>query len=300
MLSISTSWMPNPKEGMASWFKTVKELGFDAVELSYRMNHAQLEEAVPLLKQTGLKVSSIHNFCPTPDDEPSPRHPSNYYRMSSLDDHERKQAVKWTNIAIDTASRVGAGVVVIHAGVVDVEDDRSPELFGFFTQGQMGTDTFIKERDRILNVRKSSREPYLKNLLESLNQVADYARKKNVKIGLETRYYPLEIPNFDEIQYFLDRFDSSVMGYWHDVGHAEINSRLGIKPHKDYLEVYKDRLIGVHLHGIAGRKDHQAPFEGDMKLETYLPYFKNVIRVVECKPYVTLENLKASCAKLKV
>jgi len=273
--------MSGSDQPIEPWLKTVKEIGFDAVELSYRMNRAQLEETIPLLEKIGLKVSSIHNFCPTPDDEPSPRHPSNYYRMSSLDAHERSQAVKWTKVAFDTAKRVGAKVVVIHAGTVDVEDERSPELFRMFTEGLTGTDAFIKERQRILDLRKASAGPYVKNLMESLKDVADYAAKTGIKIGLETRYYALEMPNFEEIGYFLDRFDSSVMGYWHDVGHAEINSRLGIKPHKDFLETYKNRLIGVHLHGISGRKDHQAPFEGDMNLEQYLTYFKNAIRVVE-------------------
>lgn len=299
MLSISTSWMPEPDKGMAHWLTTVKDLGFDAVELSYRMHRAQLEETVPLLGKIGLKVSSIHNFCPTPDDEPSPRHPSNYYRMSAIDPHERSQAVKWTKIAFDTAQRVGAQVVVVHAGTVDVEDDRSPELFRLFTEGLVGTDAFLKERQRILDVRASRREPYVKNLFESLKQVADYARAKNIKIGLETRYYPLEMPNFDEIGYFLERFDSSVMGYWHDVGHAEINSRLGIKSHKDFLETYKHRLIGAHIHGMSGRKDHQAPFEGDMNLQQYLPYFKNAIRVVESKSHASSQAMQGAIKRLQ-
>ena len=90
------------------------------------------------------------------------------------------------------------------------------------------------------------------------------------------------------------------MGYWHDVGHAEMNDRLGIKPHLEFLETYKDNLVGVHLHGVKGRRDHLAPFEGDMDLNKFLPYFKsNVLKVVESKPFASMDLMKESAAKLQ-
>ena len=90
------------------------------------------------------------------------------------------------------------------------------------------------------------------------------------------------------------------MGYWHDVGHAEMNDRLGIKPHLEFLETYKDNLVGVHLHGVKGRRDHLAPFEGDMDLNKFLPYFEsNVLKVVESKPFASIDLMKESVAKLQ-
>jgi len=77
MLSISTSWMDSDTE-IKKWLVQIKELGFDAIELSYKVTDSQLKEAEALLGQLQLKVSSIHNFCPVPDDEPSDRHLSNY------------------------------------------------------------------------------------------------------------------------------------------------------------------------------------------------------------------------------
>ena len=114
MLAISTSWM-DENESMENWLRRIKRLGFDAVELNYKITDKQLKELEPLLRDIQLKVSSIHNFCPVPNDGPSDRHLSNYYRLSSVDEHERRQAVKWTNIAVDTAEHFEAGVVVIHA-----------------------------------------------------------------------------------------------------------------------------------------------------------------------------------------
>jgi len=299
MLSISTSWMDADTD-IKQWLAEVKELGFDAVELSYKVTDQQLKDAEAVLGELNLKVSSIHNFCPTPNDEPSDRHLSNYYRLSSLDEHERQQAIKWTNIAIDTAQRVGAGVVVIHAGTLDIEDERSPQLFKLYVNGQKDSEAFYKERERILTMREEKKEPYIEALEKSLNEVMAYSQTKNITIGLETRYYPFEIPNFEEIDYFLKLFAKQGMGYWHDVGHAEMNDQLGINTHQEFLDTYKDHLVGVHLHGIKGRRDHLAPFEGDMDLNKYLPYFgTNIIKVVESKPFASTDFMKEAVTKLK-
>jgi len=300
MLSISTSWM-GPDVAITDWLRQVKTLGFDAVELSYKVTDEQLQQAEPALKDLGLQVSSIHNFCPTPNDEPSPRHLSNYYRLSSQDEHERRQAVKWTCIAADTARRVGAGVVVIHAGTLDFEDERSPELFRLFVDGKKDTQEFQAECQRVLALRDQKKGPYLDALEKSLHEVMAYAQDNDIRIGLETRYYPIEIPNFDEIGYFLDLFGKQGMGYWHDVGHAEISDRLGITSHRDFLNAYRDQMIGVHIHGMNGRRDHLAPFEGDMNLDELLPYFgPSVMRVVESKPFASFDLMKTAVGRLKI
>ncbi len=300
MLAISTSWMSEPEKGLAYWLKQIKDLGFDAVELSYKLTQKQLDEMEVLLPQMDIKVSSIHNFCPQPNDEPSPRHLSNYYRLSSVDEHERQQAVKWTKIAVDTAKRNKARVVVIHAGTLDFEDERSPKLFKLYVEGKKETVDFEKERERILTLRAEKKAPHIEALEKSLKALTDYAKLHNIIIGLETRYYPIEIPNFEEIGYFLNMFDASVMGYWHDFGHAEMNGRLGIRAHKEFLDTYKERLVGVHIHGMKGRRDHLAPFEGDMDFNPFQIYLSNdIIKVVESKPFAAMDLMKEAVDKLK-
>jgi len=301
MLAISTSWMESkPEAGLAYWLSQIKDLGFDAVELSYKVTQEQLVEFERILPIMGLKVSSIHNFCPQPNDEPSPRHLSNYYRLSSLDEHERQQAVKWTKIAVDTAKRNNANIVVIHAGTLDFEDERSPQLFELYVDGKKDTKAFEDEKARILTLRAEKKKPHIEALERSLRELTDYARIHQIKIGLETRYYPIEIPNFEEVGYFLKMFDETVMGYWHDFGHAEMNDRLGIRAHKEFLDIYKDRLIGVHIHGMKGRRDHLAPFEGDMDFDQFLTYLEpHVIKVVESKPFASVDLMKEAVNKLK-
>ena len=62
MLSISTAWMDSDTD-IKSWLSRIKELGFDAIELGYKIKDSQLKEAKSLLEELQLKVSSIHNFC---------------------------------------------------------------------------------------------------------------------------------------------------------------------------------------------------------------------------------------------
>ena len=283
MLSISTAWNHKPDINPKKMLEDIQSVGLNTIELGYRLTAGQLEEIIPLLGKMKMNVSSVHNFCPLPDDFPSPRHPSNYYRLSALDEPERLKAVEWTKKAIDTAVRVSCGVVVIHAGTVEMDDDPT-ELLRAYKSGSAAATDFIRIKDKILQDREKNKAPYLKAVVRSLDDVILYSRSKKIKIGLETRYYPTEIPDFKEIGDLLTRYDPSVMGYWHDVGHAEVNVRLGIvKSHRDYFDHYGSRLIGMHIHGVDGLKDHQAPFSGDFDLNAVLPYLKNnhLIKVIE-------------------
>src|SRR5690349_15854289 len=115
MLAISLPWTKEDTPGVRSMLQSVKDMGLDAIEFGYTLTHAQVDEMLPLMKTMGLRAASVHNFSPIPNDTPTGRHVSNFYRLSALDEAERKQAVKWTNHSIDTAVRSGASTVVVHA-----------------------------------------------------------------------------------------------------------------------------------------------------------------------------------------
>jgi sugar phosphate isomerase/epimerase len=298
MLSISTSWNHTPDLNMRQWLGQIKDIGFHAIELGYTLTIDQVNDLLPLLPEMGIQVSSIHNFCPVPYDEVSPRHPSNHYRLSSSDVYERKKAVEWTNRTIDLAVKVKAPVVVIHAGTLEFPEDPSKVLLQLYKDGQVHTPTYEKARLEFLQLRERHKTIFLKNLEESLTDVMNYAVSKRVKIGLETRYYPIEIPNFEEVGYFLDIFGKQGMYYWHDVGHAEINDRLKIRPHTDFLKTYASRMVGMHIHGMKIARDHLAPFDGDLDFDKIKPFLApSIIKVVEAR-YATAEQLKVAYSRL--
>ncbi len=299
MLAISLPWTKEDNVDIKAMLQSVKDMGLDAIEFGYTLTHDQFETMVPIMKQMGIKAASVHNFSPVPNDHPSPRHVSNYYRLTAVDEAERLSAVKWTNNSVDTAVRTGASVVVIHAGMIELGDPRSPELLNLYKEGKGNTAGYATVRANLLKQRERIKGPHLAALVKSLDAVMRYAKSKNIRIGLETRYYPTEIPNHKEIGELLDRYRSQGMGYWHDVGHAEVNGRLGITPHEEYLKSYSRDLIGVHLHGVQGLRDHNAPFYGDFHLEAVLPYFeKDTIKVIESR-FGTFDQLKEAVEKLK-
>jgi sugar phosphate isomerase/epimerase len=299
MLAISLPWTKEDHVDVKNMLQSVKDMGLDAIEFGYTLTHEQVETMIPLMNIMGIRSASVHNFSPIPNDRPSPRHVSNYYRLTAVDEQERLSAVHWTNHSIDTAARTGATVVVIHAGMIELGDPRSPELLNLYKEGKGDTSAYQEIRQNLLKERERIKGPHLQALVKSLDAVMAYAQSKEIKIGLETRYYPTEIPNFQEIGELLNRYRAYGMGYWHDVGHAEVNGRLGITPHEEYLKAYGRDLIGVHLHGVKGLRDHNAPFCGDFNLETVLPYFqKETIKVIESR-FGTFDQLTVAVAKLK-
>src|SRR5262249_45743005 len=143
-----------------------------------------LKQLTEALAETKIRINSIHNFCPIPDDEPSARHPSNYYRLSALDDHERRKAIEWTNKTIDLAVKVRASVVIIHAGTLEFADDPSGKLIDLYKQGKKDTPEFAQQREILKDARAKNKKPYIDALKESLAKVMVYAQQKKIKIGL--------------------------------------------------------------------------------------------------------------------
>lgn len=299
MLGISTAWNYHAGVDMFMWMISVKDLGLSAIEIDYRVSREQIKEIDEIKKDLGIEVVSVHNYCPNPDDGESTRHPSNFYRLTSTDEQERLFAVKWTKNTIGTAKKVGASRVVVHAGTIDFEDERCEKLFNLYKYAKHQDQAYNDELARVLDIRKKTKGPYIEALIKSLKEILPFANDNGIKIGLETRYYPIEIPNFEEVGIMLDMFSKEDLGYWHDTGHAEINERLGIINHLDFLNAYKHRLIGMHVHGVEVLRDHIAPFSGDMDFDKLLPYLHEDIPYIIESKYATFERIRTSVFKLK-
>ena len=295
MLSISTAWSHKDHADGRQILAQIKETGIPVIELGYRLTHIQLEQIISLLNEFKLQVSSLHNFVPLPNDFPSLRHPSNYYRLSALDEDERRRAVVWTKNTIDVAVRVKAKVVVVHAGMIELPKELPERLIHLYKTGKAPTQEFQAVRMELITARQKARGPFIESVVKSFQEIMPYAQGKNILIGLETRYYPVEIPNCDEIGEFLSQFHKQGMYYWHDVGHAEVNGRLGIAAPTKYLDQYRDQLIGFHLHGVQGLRDHLAPFTGDFDLTKVFPYIKDHhIKVIESSSSATLDQIRSA------
>ena len=291
-LAISTSWNAHRFDDGEKLLFEINQLGFKAIELSFNLSPEMVDEIADSARRLKISIGSLHNYCPVPDGLNRKQTFPDHYSMASLDKEERFLAVKYTKRTIDTAVRLGAKVVVLHCGRVEVPD-YTRQLINLYNQGNNNSEEFLELKAKMFRERALEAEKFLAQALISIEELNAYARTKGVLLGIETRFYYREIPNLEEIGVILDKFSSdSQVYYWHDTGHAQLMENLGLAKHKDFLERYGRRLIGAHLHDILGCQDHLAPLEGQIDFNILKPYLKkNVLKVIEAHQPATAERL---------
>jgi len=87
--------------------------------------------------------------------------------------------------------------------------------------------------------------------------------------------------------------EGGLVGYWHDVGHAEVNQRLGFTPHEEWLSRFGDRMIGIHLHDVLGIRDHRPPGKGDVNWNMVAEYVpQEALKVCEIAEWNEAEQIR--------
>ncbi len=276
--SLSTSWNSKSHKNGYDIVKEAREAGFDTVELGFSLTETVVSDVLALKEAGEIKVSSLHNMCPLPPEiDPLGASPDQY-SLASPDAEERALAVRIAKNTIDYAKKFEARAVVLHAGRVQVKD-RMREL-ALLAGDKERLDSL---RQDMINERRSNMSGCLDDLMKSLDELADYAVKMGIPIGIENRYHYREMPLIDEFEVIFKNFKPGRLYYWHDVGHAEVFERLGFYAHRELLEKFSGRLIGIHLHDIIGSiDDHRPPGRGTFDFKLIKPYMReDLIKVLE-------------------
>ncbi len=273
-------WAKNRFNHMSEFVAKAKELGFTHIEANASISRRMLSE----LLETAVPISSIHSPCPAVFSTRGT--PASSLSLSSMDESERIEVVSFTKQTIDLAANVNAKAIVLHMGEIPVNSSLQDRLYTLCAKNHTQTKEYIQTKEEFVYQRISRARPYLDAARKSLQELTEYSRQKGIMLGLETRFRPHEIPNIDEMAELLNEAPESLVGYWHDIGHAEVQQQLGFSLHEEWLSRFKHRMIGIHLHDVLGLSDHQPPGKGDVNWEMltkYLPLgIVKVCEIAEC------------------
>jgi sugar phosphate isomerase/epimerase len=246
---------------MHDFARAAQAFGYDAIEVSHSTDAPRFER---LIDGSGARLSSIH--APAPKVQVGGKSNS-ALNLASLDEEERGLAVEHTKASIDHAASVEAGFVVVHLGAVGKNEmlESERKMRRLFDAGAQSGEEFESLRRETLERRAELAPPYLERAGQSLAELATHASERGVAIGLENRYHHHEIPLVDEAVALLAEYPPQLVGYWHDVGHAEVQARLGYVDKLAWLDALGPRALGCHLHDVLGIGDHRAPGRGDVE-----------------------------------
>jgi sugar phosphate isomerase/epimerase len=283
-LALSTSFISNRLHTGKTALDLLENFNVSDLELDYRIDEALYKQIREALKQSRLRVVSVHNFFPIPAVKSDSGGGGDLFLLSHPDQEKRKQAIEWTSRSMEHAHNLGARAVVLHCGYVNM----SPELdrlYHYHTTDQINSpeaQAFIHKK---LAEREQLKPKHIESLLYSLDCLGRVADKKGILLGLENRYHYHELPGIKELEVLLKTFKGAPIGYWHDTGHAHANEILTVLPPHALLNKFSHRLIGIHLHDAIGLEDHLAPGKGEIEFNRLKPYIKSdTVLVMELKP----------------
>ncbi|HEY6169173.1 MAG TPA: sugar phosphate isomerase/epimerase [Verrucomicrobiae bacterium] len=298
MYSLSTCWNSHRHTDGRAMLHEIRALGFGYAELSHGIRISLLPGILEAVDAGEIKISSLHNFCPLPIgiDRAAP----NIFKFTSEEPRERDNAFRQTIKTLDTAVRVGASLVVLHMGNIEMKN-YSEKLEDLLAAGQRESPKYLKLAQEAEEKREQKKERAVDLANEMLAKLIPEAEKRGLRLGIENREALEEIPLDTDFPQLLRKFPSPAVGYWHDTGHAQIKENLGFVQHVMQVEALAPRLYGFHLHDVKmPAQDHCPPGSGVIDFAALKPFTRpDQIKVFELSPRVSVEDAARGVAHLK-
>jgi sugar phosphate isomerase/epimerase len=295
MLGISTCWWENRALNGQDIIHEILDLGLNGVELEYRIPNTLFRQMMPLLNKT-VQVLSIHNYFPRLEEFGDAKPSGDMFLLSSIDKDERSRAIQYTIKTMEHASDLEVMPVILHLGHVDMSNpfDQFNDLYSKGTLNSEAGHFFVQEQRK---ARAGRIQNHLDAVLFSLDRLNNEAVKKGVLLCIENRYHFHEIPDFKEIGTILNAFKGGNVRYWHDMGHAAVQEKMGLAIQKEFLKTYSKDMVGVHIHDVTELDDHLPPGKGDMNYQEFTPMIKSAaIHILEIDSKTNREDLKEGIA----
>ncbi len=256
-----------------------RALGFEYIEISHGTKVSLLPGLMQAYDAGMIKVSSLHNFCPSPVevliDAPDA------YEFTSHRDQDRERALALTKQTIQTARRFGAQRVVLHMGSVPMKS-YTEELERLAHAGEIYSRQYIDVKLKFVEQREKVSEFYLERARAALKELLPVAEAAQVALAIETRSHFEQVPNEREMLVLFDEFQTPWLGSWHDFGHVQRKANLGLLDHEQVLRSIAPRLLGCHVHDVEWpAKDHRVPLStGGVEFDKLLPLLPEGIPLV--------------------
>ena len=297
MYSFSTCWNSARHTDGRAMLREIRDLGFEYAELSHGIRISLMPGILDAVKAGELKISTLHNFCPLPVGVTGPS--PNLYEFSSDRERDRQLALKHTLTTLDFAVRVGAPLVVLHFGSMNLKD-YTGKLKELLERGKKGTPEFQKVVAEAAAAREAKKKGFYDRSRDMLSELIGQAKFRGLKLGIEIREAVEELPLEADFKTLLTEFPAPVY-YWHDTGHAQVKQELGFINHTEHLASLADRLAGFHIHDVKfPARDHFPPGGGEIDFAALKPFVKpEHIKVFELSPKVPLDSVTRSIAHLK-
>jgi sugar phosphate isomerase/epimerase len=279
--------------------REIRDLGFEYAELGHGVSASLMPGILKAVAAGEIKISSLHNFCPLPVGVT--RAAPNFCEFSAGKLHERELAVRFTLKTFEFAGRVGAPVVVLHLGSIDLKD-YTGRLCEMLERDGKKSPQFEKLRAEAAASREAKKGKAVGRVCEALRKILPEAEKRGLKLGCENRQALEEIPFENDLVSFFREFASPNIVYWHDTGHAQIKENLGFIQHAQHLESLVPWLAGFHIHDVQfPARDHTAPGTGMIDFAALKPMVKpHHIKVFELGPSLPVEAVKSGIAHMKL
>lgn len=279
--------------------REIRDLGFEYAELSHGIRLGLVPGILEAVEAGEIKISTLHNFCPLPMglNYPAP----NVFKFSAEDRREQEQAWKYSLKTLEMAERVGARLIVLHSGSIDLGGffrrvDYNEKLESLVEAGKRESPKYARLLSELDQRRERRKSGAMDRARDMILKLSDAAGERGILLGVENREAVEEIPFDHEILTFLDAFPN-VVRYWHDTGHGQIKENLGLIPqHVQHVAQLSEYLAGFHIHDvIPPGQDHCPPGSGMIDFQGMAPLVrKDHIKVLELSPAVPAEDVTHS------
>jgi len=287
-VALSTMWHVDQPGSFNEAFEKAKSIGIARFELNHQITANHLAD----YDRDRNYISTVHDPCPALISLDELK--KNDLLVSSLNDNKRQQGVDIVKRTIDLAVSLGSRSVVLHVGSIQCDRSRDRELRLLYNKGLHGTSVYDNVKEEMVKHRADHALAHVDAVRKSLEEIIAFNRGCGIVIGIENRYRYYDIPLPEEMESLLAISDESWFGFQLDAGHAAALERLGLCEKDIWLKKFANRIVGVHLHDVAGIADHQVPGKGSVDfaaLAAYLP--ENCQKTMEINPHATPADLLA-------